>query len=267
MPSHDPAGEAPRYPLSAEWEHEERRLGLLGHVLDPFSTERLTAVGVGPGWRCLELGGGAGSIARWLCRQVGPSGTVTATDLDTRWLERLGEPNLTVVRHDVLTDEFPPGSFDLIHARAVFEHIADRDRALEKVCEWLAPGGWLVLGDAAWFTATSSINPVYAATFQAVSDLLARTGTDYVWARTFPAPLISCGLKDVAVDVWLEAVSGGGALAEFWALGLQHLRPRLIEADLLSDDALEATLALLRDPGFADLPPMVFYARGRRAPG
>jgi SAM-dependent methyltransferase len=232
--------------------------------LDPFTIERLTAVGVGPGWRCLELGGGTGSIARWLCRQAGPSGAVTATDLDTRWLERLGEPNLTVQRHDITTDMFPPGSFDVIHARAVFEHIADRARALDKVVQWLAPGGWLVIGDAAWFTAVSSLNPTYAATFQAVADLLARTGTDYVWARTFPGPLSSCGLEDVGVDVWLNPVRGGGALAEFWALGLQHLRPRLIETDLLSAEALDATLALLRDPGFSDLPPMLFYGWGRR---
>jgi SAM-dependent methyltransferase len=259
--------EGPRYGLSAEWEHEERRLGLLGHVLDPFTTDVLTAVGAGPGLRCLEVGGGTGSIARWLCRQVGPSGEVTATDLDTRWLERLGEPNVTVLRHDLLADDFPAGSFDLIHARAVFEHIADRDRALAKVCGWLAPGGRLVIGDAAWFTALSSNNSVYAAAFQALADLLAQTGTDYEWARTFPAPLLKCGLEDVGVEVWLDAVRGGGALAEFWALGFQHLRARLIEADLLSAETLDDLLALLRDPGFLDLTPMMFYSSGRRAPG
>jgi hypothetical protein len=37
---------------------------------------------VGPGWRCLEVGSGGGSIAAWLCDRVGPDGSVLATDLD-----------------------------------------------------------------------------------------------------------------------------------------------------------------------------------------
>ena len=62
------------------------------------------ARGVGPGWRCLEVGAGAGSIAGWLADRVGPSGQVIATDLDTRFLEQQARPNLEVRRHDVVRD-------------------------------------------------------------------------------------------------------------------------------------------------------------------
>ena len=257
------AGDAARYALSAEWQHERHRLGLLEHAWDPFTTGRLAAIGVGPGFRCLELGGGGGSIARWLCRQVGASGHVTATDLDTRWLEEINEPNLTVVRHDLLTDDFPKGSFDVIHARAVFEHIAACDEALVKVCEWLAPGGTLVLEDGAFFTAVSSGNATYAGAFQAFWDLLARTGTDYAWARTLPTPLVRCGLEDVGVDVSLDVLRGNSALAEFWSLSLQVAGPRMVEAELLPADALDEALALLADPDFWDLSPAVYCAWGR----
>lgn len=259
------AGDEERYVLSTGTEDERHRLGLLEHVWDPFTTDRLAAVGVGPGFRCLELGAGGGSIARWLCRQVGGSGHVTASDLDTRWLEEINEPNLTITRHDLLTEDFPKGSFDLIHARAVFEHIAARDTALPKVCEWLTPGGCLVLEDAAFFTAVSSGDGVYAAALQAAWDLLARTGTDYAWARTFPAPLVRCGLEGVGVDVSLDVIRGKSPLAEFWSLGLQALGPRMIEADLLSADALDDALALLADPDFWDLSPAAYCAWGRRA--
>jgi hypothetical protein len=36
----------------------------------------LTTVGVAGGWRCLELGGGNGSIAEWLAARSGASGSV-----------------------------------------------------------------------------------------------------------------------------------------------------------------------------------------------
>lgn len=134
----------------------------------------------------------------------------------------------------------------------MFEHIAARDTALPKVCEWLTPGGCLVLEDAAFFTAVSSGDGVYAAALQAAWDLLARTGTDYACARTFPTPLVRCGLKGVGVDVSLDVVRGKSPLAEFWSLGLQALGPRMIEADLLSADALDHALALLADPDFWD---------------
>lgn len=72
-----------------------------------------------PGVRCLEIGGGRGSIARWLCEYVGPKGRVTATDLDTGFLSGLSRPDLDVLRHDVTRDEFPESSFELVHVGAV----------------------------------------------------------------------------------------------------------------------------------------------------
>jgi hypothetical protein len=50
---------------------------------------------------------------------------VTATDLDTGFLTELSLPNLDVLRHDVTSDEFPAGSFDLVYVRAVLMHIPD----------------------------------------------------------------------------------------------------------------------------------------------
>ena len=89
-------------------------------------------------------------------------------------------------------------------------------------------------------------------------DLLARTGTDYAWARTFPAPLVRCRLEGVGVDVSLDVIRGKSPLAEFWSLGLEALGPRMIEADLLSADALDDALALLADPDFWDLSPAAY---------
>jgi len=62
-------------------------------------------IGVSSGWRCLEVGGGGGTIAEWLCQRVGTAGHVVATDLDTRLLEAILSPNIEVRRHDIVNDE------------------------------------------------------------------------------------------------------------------------------------------------------------------
>jgi hypothetical protein len=80
---------------------ERRRLELLQERLDPITIGRIERLGLAPGARCLEVGGGRGSITRWLSKRVGPSGRITATDLDVGFLSELSLPNVEVRRHDV----------------------------------------------------------------------------------------------------------------------------------------------------------------------
>ena len=47
---------------------ELARLRVLERVYDPYSHHALGFAAIQPGWRCLELGAGAGSIAWWLVR-------------------------------------------------------------------------------------------------------------------------------------------------------------------------------------------------------
>lgn len=88
---------------------EYQRLDLMSKILDPWTRGYLGGLGAGQGWRCLELGGGNGSIAEWLCAMVGPSGSVTAVDIDTVLLELIPAQNLTVQQLDVRTGELPAG--------------------------------------------------------------------------------------------------------------------------------------------------------------
>src|ERR1700754_4277364 len=81
---------------------EDDRLSLLEEIYDPASRRRRSLVQ--PGWRCLEVGAGRGSMAIWLAEQVGPEGHVVATDMDTRYLARLDVPNLEVLQHNILDD-------------------------------------------------------------------------------------------------------------------------------------------------------------------
>lgn len=89
------------YTLDNAWSQARERLVTLEALADPGSIRHLEALGVGEGWRCLEVGAGAGSIADWLCRRVGPSGFVLATDLDPSFLEDRQQPNLEVRQHNM----------------------------------------------------------------------------------------------------------------------------------------------------------------------
>ena len=97
---------------------ERERLALLTQHADPITTRRLTDLGARPGWRCLDVGAGDGSVARWLAALVGPEGRVVATDLNPRFLAGHGLPNLEVRRHNILEDELEPAHYDLVHCRA-----------------------------------------------------------------------------------------------------------------------------------------------------
>ena len=126
---------------------ERERLAAIEAGLDPFSIECLQKLGVGAGWHCLEIGAGGGSIAEWLCRQVGPSGRVVATDLETKFLQAIEAPNLEVRQHDITTDPLEPAAFDLLFARKVLEHLPDSGSALRRMYAAVRPCGWLLVED------------------------------------------------------------------------------------------------------------------------
>jgi tRNA A58 N-methylase Trm61 len=65
------------------------------------------------GWRCLEVGGGAGSITRWLSEATGTTGRVVATDIDTRFPGDVSADNVEIRRHDVTSDPLEEDAFDL----------------------------------------------------------------------------------------------------------------------------------------------------------
>jgi SAM-dependent methyltransferase len=97
---------------------ERERLDLVEDSFDPATRRHLAALGIKTGWRCLEVGAGQGSIARWMAERVGVEGRVVATDINPRFLTAIDLPNVEVRQHDIRTDPLESGVYDLAHCRA-----------------------------------------------------------------------------------------------------------------------------------------------------
>ena len=110
-------------------------------------------------WRSAE---GEGRSPGGCLRSSGRTGHVIATDLQLGFLTQIDLSNVEVVRHDIRTDRFPPGSFDLIHTRAVLMHISPSVDLLRRIVSWLAPGGWLVLEEPDFGMWIGDADPVWA---------------------------------------------------------------------------------------------------------
>jgi SAM-dependent methyltransferase len=227
---------------------ESRRLDLLAERLDPVTKRRIGQLGLDPAVRCLEIGAGRGSIASWLARDVARQGHVTATDLDTDFLSRLTLPNLTVLRHDVRTDDFPDGSFDLVHVRTVLMHIPDRMATLQRITSWLAPSGWLVAEEADFGMWLADLDPAWAAHPAAWHEAFPNGSLSQGRALLRQIPRL--GLADIGADAELDIVLPGTPLAEFHRLSTAAMSESLIASGILTAAEASRLTARLSEPDF-----------------
>ena len=152
-----------QYVLSQTADASEReRLSLLEQTADPLSQRRLAALGIQPGWRCLEVGAGHGSVARWLAEQVDPQGKVVATDINPRFLTEIELPNVEVRQHDIRTEPLEPGMYDLAHCRSVLVHMLEPQLVVRRIVVALRSGGRLLVeeGDASSVRAVEANHPL-----------------------------------------------------------------------------------------------------------
>jgi SAM-dependent methyltransferase len=261
------AGGNTGYGLDNAWHKALARLRSLEQWLDPTTFRHLRARGVGAGWRCLEVGGGAGSVARWLCGEVCPGGQVVVTDIDTRFLENHGEANLRVMRHDITADKLPDAAFDLVHCRLVLAHLPDRQAVLSKLAATLKPGGQLVAEEMDFASVTADEDQpggwAFSAAVATSNDVLRARGFDPWYGRMLLADFRGAGLADVGTEGHVRLWAGGTAGAEAWRLTFEQLRPEMAAVGL-DDAAIGAAIRACEDPGFTFMSQTTMTAWGQR---
>ncbi|MDQ0994380.1 methyltransferase [Streptomyces sp. V3I7] len=247
--------------------HVGEQYRCLSAAYDARTCARLAESGVGPGWRCLEVGAGGGTVSGWLAERVAPDGHVTATDLDPR---HIGEqPCLTVLRHDVVADPLPAAAYDLIVQRLVLQHLPERESVLGKLVQSLKPGGLLLSEefDASYepplLTPDAESERLYRTFFDAKLTALRDAGADPEWGRKSPAALRAAGLVDIDVRMHIESRSAGSPSLLLQRNHSRHLRDRLTAAGM-TDAQLEGVRRLMDDPSFLAASSVMYSVRGRR---
>lgn len=165
---------APRYlefsQRNLAWEQSSARMSYLRKLL-----ERLPAQA-----RMLELGCGAGIPCTQLLAQ---HAQVTGVDISAAQiaLARQHVPGATLLQADMMTLAFPPASFDAAVAFYSLIHLPRAEQAvlIQRLAEWLRPGGWLLL-NLGISDDPGSIEPDWLGTAMYWSSYDARTNLDMV---------------------------------------------------------------------------------------
>ncbi|MEO6502707.1 MAG: methyltransferase domain-containing protein [Jatrophihabitantaceae bacterium] len=250
--------------LSKDLPHERDRLGLLEQWGDPESQAVLAQCGLSATSRCLEIGAGAGSIARWLAQQC-PDGRVIAVDSDARYLDGPVQPALEWRQEDIGTLEFADDSFDLIHSRLTFCHLGNRREMIDRAFRWLRPGGWLAICDPMLMPAASSADPDVRRFFAAMEQAWTAQGSDMAdWARALPTRMAEAGLKDMSVRARANVIGDGGVYDHLAASNIEQEGGYMVERGLVPADVRDRVLALVRSSRLVELRSITLYAWGRK---
>ena len=246
------------------------RFGALSALYDRATIQHLENTGVGPGWQCLEVGGGGGSIAAWLATRVGPTGHVLVTDLDPRFLKRLQAPNLKVRRHNIASEPLPEAAFDLIHARLVLVHLPEPEKVLECLVAALKPGGYLVDEefDSASLRSDPAVSPgeIQLKSQTALFQVVDARGIERRLGRLLYGRLRGLGLVEVRAEARLSMWQGGSVGASLLRANFEQLHDPFIAGGHLTEQELQQDLAKLDSPDFVMPSPIMWTAWGRRPP-
>ena len=245
-------------------ELERARLALLEDAYDPQSVRQFDAIGVGVGWRCLDVGAGAGSTTRLLAERVGDAGSVVSLDLDVRLLEPLASERVEVGRHDLLNDPLPEAAFDLVHARNLLIHLPARLDALRRLLAAVRPGGWLAVfePDLCGMEVEPS-SPAWRRAVTVFHDAGVAGGWDPGYGTRMPRDVEALDLADFEVEVVTRYVRGGSVWARLMADTFLRFEQRMLALGAVGNDLAEAQ-RLLRDPNVTYRPPTIVSAWGRR---
>ncbi|WP_351225797.1 class I SAM-dependent methyltransferase [Streptomyces sp. NPDC002133] len=237
---------------------EDERIDLGALAYDDTTLTRLTELGAGPGWHCLDVGAGTGSVARLLLSQAGVA-DVLAVDRDVRFLTDRPFPGLTAMEADITDPAFDPGRpgrFQLVHARFVLMHLPSPDKLITKLSSLVAPGGVLVLSDAIDLTTeTAPVTPytrVMRAMWQGLRDTI---GTDITWVTHCPQLLRTTGLTSVAAEIHVPPLLPGSPISRFWADTWERARGAIVATGLVGDEAIDTARRYLDSPDCAALSP------------
>jgi len=261
--------------LGNDWSDEQRRLAAAEELFDSGTFRHLDTIGLAAGMRCLELGGGGGSVARFMAERVGSAGRVLVTDLDLGTLAGCDQSNVEARVHDIRTDPLDDSYFDIIHARLLLEHLPSRLAVLDKLIAALRPGGWMLVEDldfSGWLYLPGErvlcepkrLYGPYRAMLVGSALIGATSGWDAEFGRDLPLHFVNAGLDRVDGEMRSPLIIGGSSQADFLTLSFREVGPVLVDGGHISQHELDDLSFALAVPGAMAAPLTMVSAWGRR---
>ncbi|GGZ40039.1 methyltransferase [Streptomyces inusitatus] len=266
-----PQPQPPGYAFDNDNGHAGEQHRALTAGYDGLSVGRLAGLGLRDGLRCLEVGAGGGSVARWLAARVAPTGSVLATDIKPHHIAPA--EGLEVAVHDITRDPLPECAFDVIHARLVLLHLPERLQVLERLVRALRPGGRIQLDDFDETTYGPLIPlgglrggdaaEVYATYIAAKQRLLEAAGVDLTWGRSMAAAMEQAGLTDIDTEPHVQSWRCHSPGTALQIHNTHHLRTRFLAVGVTDED-LRAARRVMSHPHFLAASCLMYSAQGRR---
>lgn len=231
-------------------EHELDRLQLQARVWEAEASHMFDAIGVQPGWRCVDLGCGAMGVLGLLSKRTGPTGDVAGVDRDATYLAGAEHyvtsaqlANVRLLHQDVLESGLPGASFDLVHERWVMPHVDNPQALLEEMIRLAKPGGIIAIQESdqsSWnFYPPSARWPRLRNLIEAG---FALRGDINIGRRTFHM-LRGAGLQDVRIRAAVVALQDCHPYMRLPVLGVQAMRGPMVAAGITTDGELDELIA------------------------
>jgi SAM-dependent methyltransferase len=241
------------YPI-ARRAGEIERLRVQAAAMEFDAGVMLDRIGVGPGWRCLDLGCGPGGILHLLSPRVGASGRVVGLDADPvllaaarAWLEALGLGDVDLVEGDAYRSGLTPGAFDLVHVRYLAGTAGQPLDLLREAIRLARPGGVVAFEEPD--TDTLGCNPPHPAWDRlkaALQDGFAGVGADTRLGKRLYRLFREAGLQDVRYRPFLVGVTCREPMADYLPATIESIRSTLVERGVIGEAELDAALAACR---------------------
>jgi SAM-dependent methyltransferase len=199
---------------------EDERLVAQGRLFDPLTRRLLQQAGLAPGMRVLDLGSGAGNVARLAAALVGPNGAVVGLEQDPAAVElarrRTDAANVEFRVGDVQTLEGVEDGFDAVIGRLVLMYLTDPVAALRRAVTRVRPGGLVCMHEADLaYMCASPETPLWAEIHMFFLEALEKAGIARRLGPALFTAFRAAGLPGPSLLV--EAFAEGGPDAPAWA--------------------------------------------------
>lgn len=230
-------------------QREFRRLQLIESANDPTTMELLEKTGIQEGWHCLEMGPGAGSILRWLGKQVGPTGLAIGVDKKTTYLQDFHAPPFQIYESTFLEVPLAP-TFDLIHGRYVLIHNQKDMAILRKMLALLKPGGWAVFEEPDFTSATllhKKKETSQGCVNQAICQMFVNMGLNPDYALQLPGKLEKVGFQIFMSQSIMHLCPGQSPMAQVMGESALALQQQYCSTGLCTSEDIQHYVSLSKD--------------------